>query len=75
VISFPNTIIAEIGPSFDAYLNQLSGRHRYRLRSKLRRSRSAIDLYATVVARPEDGVKSGRYSRTPIIVRNSDLNV
>jgi uncharacterized protein len=53
VVSFPNTVIVEVGGTFEVYLNQLTGRRRYRLRKKLRRSRRAIDLYGAVVTRPD----------------------
>ncbi len=54
VVSFPNTVVPEIGGAFDVYLNQLPGRRRYRLRKKLRRSRSTIDVYAAIVTRPDE---------------------
>jgi hypothetical protein len=53
LVSYPNTIIREVGGSFDRYLSRLPGRRRYGLRKKLRRSRDAASLYCEVIVRPE----------------------
>jgi hypothetical protein len=56
IVSFPNTVVRQFAGGFEAYLERLSGRRRYRLRKKLRRSHSVTNLHTEVVVQPDDAL-------------------
>ncbi len=50
--SFPGTEILALADSFEGYLARLGGNQRHQLRKKLKASRAALDLVATIDADP-----------------------
>jgi len=54
VVSYPGTLIAEIGRNFDEYLRGLSAKQRHNLRKKLRLSKTEIGLTVEIVSDADD---------------------
>jgi hypothetical protein len=54
VVSYPGTLIQEIGRNFDEYLRGLSVKQRHNLRKKLRVSKNEINLTVEIVSDADD---------------------